>query len=95
MRRHCRLHHHRAHLRVDPRRQVQRCDLFDLPAQLGRVLVERDRMQVYDAEDALVVVLYAHPILERAQIIAYVQVPGGLHPGKDSSFHGVGSNSLS
>ena len=54
------------------------------------VLVNRDGVQVDDAENALVIVLDAHPVLERAQIISDVQIAGRLHAGEDSCFHGKG-----
>src|SRR5205085_469331 len=49
-----------------------------------------------NAENALVLVLNPHPILERAQIISDVQIPGRLHSGEDSCFHGreYGSNHI-
>ena len=88
VRRHRRLHHDGAGLGIDAGRQVERGDLVDLGAQLGGLLVDRDGVQIDDAEDALVVVLDAHPILERAQVIADVQISGRLHAGEDSCFHG-------
>ena len=48
----------------------------------------RDRVQVHDAENALVVVLDPHPVLERPQVVADMQVAGRLNAGKDSLFHG-------
>ena len=87
VRRHRRLHHNGALVRVDARRQVERGQFEDLGAQLGGVLVEGDRVQVYDTENGFVVGLDAHPVLQRAQIIADVQVARGLHPGEDSWFH--------
>ena len=75
-------------LGIDAGGQVERGHLLDLGAQLGGVLVERDGVQVDDAEDALVVVLDAHPILERSQVISDVKISGRLHAGEDSCFHG-------
>jgi hypothetical protein len=43
-------------------------------------------VQVDDAENALVIVLDAHPVLERAQVISDVQISGRLHAGEDSCF---------
>src|SRR5208282_5898176 len=70
--------------------QVERGDLPDFGAKLSGRLVERDRVQVDDAENALVVVLDSYPVLERPQIVSDVQIPGRLHAGKDSCFHGKG-----
>jgi len=75
-------------LGLDARRQVERGDLPDLGAKLGGLLVERDRVQVDDAENALVIALDSHPVFERPQIISDVQIPGRLHAGKDSCSHG-------
>jgi hypothetical protein len=58
--------------RIDARGQIQRGDLFDLGPQLGGLLINRDRVQIDDAEDAFVIVLNAHPVLERAQVISDV-----------------------
>ena len=72
---------------VDAGGQVERGDLLDFGAQFGGVLVHGDGVQVHDAENALVVVLDADPVLQRAEIISDVQVSGGLHSGEDSCFH--------
>ncbi len=50
--------------------------------QLGRVLPHRDRVQVDDAVDAVVAVLQLDEALDRAEIVAEVQVAGRLHAGK-------------
>ena len=55
--------------------------------QFGGVLVDRDGVQVDDAVDALVVVLDPHPVLQRTQIVADVQIAGRLDAGEDSCFH--------
>jgi hypothetical protein len=67
---------------------VQPRDLDNLGAQLGGVLVDGHRVQVHDAEDALVIRLHAHPVLQCAQVIADVQISGRLHAGEDSCSHG-------
>ena len=82
------LHHDGAGLRIDAGGQVERGDLENLGAQFGRVLIDCDGMQVHDAENALVIVLDAHPVFERAQIVSDVKISGGLHSGEDSCFHG-------
>ena len=45
-------------------------------------------MQVHDAENALVIVLDAHPVFERAEVISDVEISGRLHSGEDSCSHG-------
>ncbi len=90
MGRHRRLHHDGADLGVDARRQVERGYLLDFGPQLRGLLEERDRMKIDDAEDALVIVLDAHPVLEGAQVVADMEISGRLHAGKDARFHGRG-----
>ena len=64
---------------IDPRCNVC-CGYFSsrLP-QRGWVLRNRDRVQIDDAKDAVVVVLHSHPIADSAQIVAQVQVTRGLN----------------
>jgi hypothetical protein len=58
---------------------------------IGRVLhfgglavagIVRDRVHIDHAVDAIHLVLHAHPVLERAQIVAEVQRIGRLHSGE-------------
>ena len=63
--------------------------LLDLGAQLLRLLIDGDGVQIDDAEDALVVVLDLDPVLQRAQIIADVQIAGRLDAGEYACFHVV------
>jgi hypothetical protein len=88
---HGRLHHDGAVLRVDAGGQIQRGDLAILARSFAGLLVDRDGVQIDDAEDALVIVLDAHPVLEGAQVVADVQISGWLHAGEDSCFHGKGT----
>ena len=74
-------------LRIDAGCQEHAGDLQDLGAQLGGILVDRDGVQIDDAENTLVVVLDIHPVLERAQIVADVQIAGRLDAGKNACFH--------
>ena len=87
MLRHRRLHHDGRMLRVNARRQEQRGRLQDLRAQLGRLLINRDRVQIDNAEDALVIALNLNPILQRSQIVPNVLIARRLNAGKDSCFH--------
>ena len=69
---------------IDAGRQERRRHLAGLGAQLGRVLPHRDRMQVHDAEDAVMVALQAHPVADGAQVIAQMQIAGRLNAGEDA-----------
>ena len=40
------------------------------------------RLIVSDQEEALVLVLHLDPILQRAQIVSKMQLPGGPHSGE-------------
>ena len=82
------LHHDGAVLGVDAGGQIERGDLVDLGAQFRGILVDGDGVQVHDAENALVIVLDADPVLERAEVISDVKISGGLHSGEDSCSHG-------
>ena len=53
-------------------------------AQLGGILRLGQRVQVDDAEDALVVVLQRDPVADRAEIIAEMQIAGRLDAGKNA-----------
>ena len=52
--------------------------------QLGRILRLGQRVQIDDAEDALVIVLQRDPVADRAEIIAEMQIAGRLDAGKDA-----------
>src|SRR5579872_2955092 len=67
-----RLHHDGRFARIDPASNKQPGGFLDLTAQLGGVLVDGDGMQVYNAVDALVILLYTHPAFERAEIVTDV-----------------------
>ena len=57
-------------LGVDPGGDIGGGDLAGRGAQLGRVLRHGQRVQVDDAEDALVIMLQRDPVADRAEIIA-------------------------
>ena len=69
--------------RIDAAGDERRGDLADGARQLGRVLPDRDRVQIDDAIDAVVAVLQLDEALDGAEIIAEVQVAGRLHAGKN------------
>ncbi len=84
MGRHLALVEHDRPLRVDAGREEGGGDLADLRLQLGRILPERDRVQIDDAVEALRLAgLHLHEPLHGAEIIAEMQVPGRLHAGED------------
>ena len=60
-----------------------------LGAELKRVLRQRERVQIDDAEDAVEIALEAHPVADRAEIIAEMQVAGRLDAGKDPIHRGL------
>ena len=84
------LHHDARMLGSDTRGEKQRGGFLDLGAQLVRRLVNRHGVQIDDAENALVIVLDLDPVAERSEIIADVQIAGGLDAGEYACFHGVG-----
>src|SRR3546814_5945029 len=53
-------------------------------AQLGRVLPDGDGVQIDDTVDALEFVLQGHPVADRPEIVAEMQVAGGLDAREDA-----------
>ena len=51
--------------------------------QLPRLVGLRDRVQVHDAEDAIVVGLQGHPVPDRAEVVADMQLARGLDSRED------------
>ena len=92
---HHRLCEDRRMLRIDARGDIRRRHFARGFAHIrgkGVAGILRQGMHVHHAEKAGHLVLHAHPILQRAQIIAEVQRVGGLHAGKDElrvGAHGV------
>ena len=72
---------------IDADRQQHPGQFLDLGAQLLRLLVNRDRVQIHDTVDTVVVILDLGPVLQRAKIISDVRAAGGLDAGEDSCFH--------
>ncbi len=72
---------------VDPCRQQRRRHAAARLCQGGRVLPGGDRVQVDDAEDAVVPVLQRHPVADRAQVVAEGGHAGRLDAGEDA-LHG-------
>src|SRR5215218_7127906 len=73
-------------LRVETRGEVYGCHLPYLPPEHLRVLRHGNRVQVHDAEVVLVFVLHRHPVLERPQIVAHMQVATRLYSAEYSLF---------
>ena len=72
---------------VNPGSEVKPGDLANFFAQLFRLLVHRNSVEINDAKNALVFMLQLDPITEGAKVVAYMKVSGRLHPGEDSCFH--------
>ena len=70
---------------IDPAGDQCRRHFANAIAQRRRVLCDRDRMQVDDAIDALMCILHRHPFADGAEIIAQVQIAGGLDAGKNAA----------
>ena len=66
-------------LGIDPAGDEGRGDLADRLGQLDGILPHRDRVQIDDAIDAVVAVLQLDEALDGAEIVAEVQIAGGLH----------------
>ncbi len=58
--------------RVDSGSEEKRGKLPDLGLQLRGLLIGRDGVQIYDAEETLIVILNLYPVAERAQVITDV-----------------------
>jgi hypothetical protein len=74
-------------LGVEAGRHEDLRELEDLGPQLGRVLRDRDGVQVDDAVDGVVVVLFLDPAPHRTQVVAEVDLAGGLDAGEHTG-HG-------
>src|SRR5689334_4906009 len=71
-------------LGVDAGGDIRGGDLARRMAQLRRVLRLGQRVQIDDAEDALVIVLQRDPVADRAEIIAEMKIAGRLNAGKNA-----------
>ena len=70
--------------RVDAAGDQRRRHFADVGAQLRRVDVDGQRVEVGEEEQALGLVLHPHPAQDRAEQIAEVQVAGRLDAGNDA-----------
>ena len=70
-------------LRIDAAGDERRGDFANGVRQFGRILPDRDRVQIDDAIDAVVAVLQFDEALDGAEIVAEMQIAGRLHAGKN------------
>ena len=73
----------RALLRIEPGGEPAERHVVDPPRHLGRGIVLRHRVEVHDGEDAGMLVLEAHPVLQGAEIVADVQLARRLHAAEN------------
>ena len=88
VRRHVALREDRRALRVEPGREEQRREVERPLAQVGRVVVDRDRVQVDDAEERRPArldrpILRRRVLAEAARVVAEVLRAGRLDAGED------------
>jgi len=82
--RHARLDEHLGVTRVDASRQPVDDHIPHMWTDgLRLVVVGGECVPVRDEEEALVLVLQAHPVLQHAVVMAKVQAPGGPHSGQN------------
>ena len=72
--------------RVDAGGEEGRGDLARLAREQPGILRLGDGVQVDHAIEALVVVLQAREVADRAEIIAEMEIAGRLHAGQDAAF---------
>ena len=75
-----------AALGIEPRGQQDRGGVVDGLAQRGRLVGDRDRVQVDDAVDRLAAVLAGDVLGDRADVVAEVLATGRLDAGEDPHF---------
>ena len=72
-------------VRIDPGRDHAGRDLAGGAAQLHRIMRwHGDRMHVDNAEDRRIVALQLHPVADRPEVIAKMQVTSGLNAREDA-----------
>jgi len=72
--------------RIDPAGEKGGGNLADRPRQFARLLPHRDGVQIDDAINAIKTVLQLDEPLNRAEIIAEMEVAGRLHAGENQFF---------
>ena len=71
-------------------RQEGRRDLARLGREHLGVLRHGDRVLVDHAVEAFVIALQAREVADRAQVVAEMQIAGGLHPGENPALQAAG-----
>src|SRR5579862_2330250 len=79
---HLALIEHDVLLGIDPTGDEGGGDLADGLGQFGGILPHRDGVQIDHAIDALVAALQLDEAFDGAEVVAEMQVAGGLHPGE-------------
>ena len=77
------LDEYRSSARVEPRREEHRGDVERAVAQLGRIVRDRDRVEVDDAEEAFAALLCLGVLAEATAEVADVGVAAGLDSAED------------
>ena len=87
---HVRLHEERGLFRVNAQGN-ELCGARDgAVAQLLRILLHGDRVQVRDEVEGVIAVLQVNPLLQRSQVITQViGISGGLDTGQDAGNGGI------
>ena len=71
-----------------PQASSPQAEIEDAALHLADLVGDGDGVVVDDAEDAVVALLDGHPVADGAQVVADVQLAGGLDSAEDS-FHGT------
>jgi len=83
MRGHMALDEHGRALRIEPRREEHRCDVERPFPQRGRIVLDRDRVQVDNAEERLASFLRLGVLPEASAEVPDVRVTAGLDTAED------------
>ncbi len=78
------LHEQHALLGIDAGGQEAHGHVQGAGGQLVHLVRLGDGVIVHDADEALVLILERHPVLDGAQVVAEVQLARGLDTGKDA-----------
>ena len=78
------LHEHRRHVGVETDGEEHRRQLHGALADDAGLVGHREGVEVDDAVEGVVLVLAADPLPQRPQVVAEVDVTGGLHARQDT-----------